>query len=65
MRATPASFSGLGSGYALPPAPEDMDLPKYIAKSKEDVPVPKPAKKPADDDSDDEDLMDRLKRLQQ
>ena len=60
-----------GGGYSLPPAPKDMDLPKYGFDTKP-VPEPKPApveKKPEkkvsdDDDSDDEDLMARLRNLQ-
>lgn len=58
------------SGYSLPPAPSDLELPKYNVDSKKPGPPqdkkPEPSKKPAqdDDDSDDEDLMSRLRNLQ-
>ena len=54
---------GISGGYSLPPPPDMPELPKYGVPSKEeDLP---PSKKPAkDDDSDDEDLMERLRKLQ-
>lgn len=62
------------SGYSLPPPPSDLSLPKYSydGDTKDDMPAQKPAekkkpaesKKPVDDDSDDEDLMARLRNLQ-
>ena len=66
----PAGGNGYtAGGYSLPPAPKDMELPKYgIDPKPEPKPAPaekKPAKKASDDDdSDDEDLMARLRNLQ-
>ena len=65
--ASTGGYSGYSSGgYSLPPPPDALDLPKYMPESKDaSGPVAKPASKPAtNDDSDDEDLMERLRRLQ-
>lgn len=73
-----APTGGFSSGYSLPPPPSDLGLPKYGMDTKkpdtpeEKKPAPRPApekkapaKKPVDDDdSDDEDLMARLRNLQ-
>jgi hypothetical protein len=56
------------SGYSLPPAPEDLNLPKYGNGPSPAINNDQPSaasKKVADDDSDDdEDLMARLRNLQ-
>ena len=62
----PSGYGYSSGGYSLPPPPEALNLPKYMPDSYDaDEPVAKPSKKPAPaDDSDDEDLMERLRKLQ-
>lgn len=69
-------YSGYSSsGFSLPPAPTELNLPKYGVEEKKPAapakkpkaPEPKPVEKEDkqdDDDSDDEDLMARLRNLQ-
>jgi len=49
-------------GYTLPPPPSDLNLPKYGIETKK--PADKKKVESEEDDSDDEDLMARLKNLQ-
>lgn len=58
-----------GAGYSLPPAADELNLPSYGYDSKKvpDPPVVEkkiPKADDQDDNSDDEDLMARLRNLQ-
>jgi len=60
--------SAPGGGYSLPPSADELNLPKYGYSEKKlpDPPVveKKIPKDDKSDDSDDEDLMARLRNLQ-